>query len=85
MTDGLSETGSLALAAAHQAAIGAAELLRFVSDGHGGSDVFEEEAIEKLADAVKMALEVQAAFASLDAERGQLHAALCRYLEGWAG
>jgi len=76
-----------ALAAATQAADATAELLVYAREGalaaHGN---FVNEPIEKLADACKLVLEVEAATGhKLDDERGQLYAALVRYLDGWMG
>ncbi|HET7255593.1 MAG TPA: hypothetical protein VFJ46_17690 [Xanthobacteraceae bacterium] len=83
----------MALAAAHQAQEAAAELIRFVREGPHyrcppfGDDV---QVVEKLADALKLALEVENAEvgrhdAADDAEmRNQLLGAVSRFLEGWA-
>lgn len=77
---------ALTLAAAAQATEGAAEMLRFTREGPNWPAVFDNEAIEKLADATKLAIEASIdAGEQLDEERGQLLGALARYLEGWAG
>ncbi|QAY77896.1 hypothetical protein [Sphingosinicella sp. BN140058] len=92
------ELRSLAAAGAHQAVVGASELLRFNKEGqildNSAYDPMVEP-IEKLADALKIALEVERAIGDtskpgnqltgLDEEQGQLYAALCRYLDGWVG
>jgi hypothetical protein len=76
---------SLALAAASQATEATAEILRFVHEGQAAQAAFADDAIEKLADALKLVLEVEQEIGVTDEGRGQLHAALCRYLDGWAG
>lgn len=76
----------LALAAAAQATEGAAEMLRFTREGPSWPGPFEDEPIEQLADATKMAIEASIeAGEKLDDGRGQLLGALVRYLEGWIG
>lgn len=92
----MSDSKALALAAAHQAQLAAAALLQFAIEGPHyrrppfGDDV---EVIETLADALKMALEVEDAELTAaggmghpdDAEqRNQLLGAVSRFLEGWA-
>lgn len=74
----------LALAAAHQAAEATAELLRFAREGEGLHSPFEIEVVEKLADALKLALDV-AHFPGLliDDEEERLKSALGAFLEGW--
>lgn len=74
---------ALAIAAAHQAAEATTELLRFAREGEGLQGAFEVEAVEKLADALKLALEVEGNETAED-ERGQVYSALVRFLEGWA-
>jgi hypothetical protein len=83
------EIGSirLALAAASQANYAAAAMIDYAMDGDaqltaGG---FEEDTVERIADAAKLAIEADEALGITDELRGQLHAALCRFLEGWAG
>lgn len=76
----------LALAAASQAAHGLADVLLAAKEGplQQGTP-YCDEAIEKLADATKLAIEASiAAGEPLDEMRGQLLGALTRYLEGWA-
>jgi hypothetical protein len=84
---------SLALAAALQASEASAELLRYARGESVWPDPFGNvDLVEQLADAAKMALEIeldQAGGAFPDPEesemKGQLLAALTRFLEGWAG
>jgi hypothetical protein len=83
---------SLAIAAAHQAAIGAAELLRYAREGAAfvTGEPFDDDAVMKLCDAAKMALEIELAaeIRDRDAEErealNQAVGALARLLEGWA-
>ena len=87
------ESGETATAAAHQAVEAASELLRYAREGEqlsGAPFHPDVEPIEKLADALKLALEVEAPWIdantdTLDAEmlelRAQLFGALVRYLE----
>lgn len=77
-TDG--DFRSLAIAAAAQAADATAELLRFAREGDGLHGRFETEPVNQLLDAAKLAMEAEESF---DEERGQVYAAICRYLEGW--
>ncbi|HEX8400491.1 MAG TPA: hypothetical protein VF628_02180 [Allosphingosinicella sp.] len=77
-------TEQLGRAAAHQAARATQELVRFVAEGPHGHTAFEEDTIEYLADALKIALEIDHAVGSSDPERAQLHTALSTYLGGWA-
>lgn len=89
----------LAIAAAHAATEGAAELLRYAREGDcATSFALEPETLERLADALKMAIEVELPAADRRATEndpfpadlegrellGQLHAGLARFLEGWA-
>lgn len=76
----------LALIAASQAANATAELLTIAQEGPLGSrSPFDDEPIEKLADATKLAIEAgRAGGEPDDAERDQLYAALCRYLWDYA-
>ena len=76
---------SLALAAASQATEATAELIRFVHEGPQLRAAFADDTIEKLADALKLALEVEHQAGASDSERDQLHAAVCCYLDGWVG
>jgi hypothetical protein len=79
------EAQKLALSAATQAADATAELLVFAREGPlAARGNFNNEPIEKLADACKLALEIEMA-GGRDDERNQLHSALCRYLDGWMG
>lgn len=74
----------LALCAAGQAAAATAELLEAAQNGPlGANGPFNAEPIELLADATKLAIEAARAAGESDDERDQLHAALCRYLDGW--
>jgi hypothetical protein len=90
----LSQSQSLALAAARQAQEAAAEIIRFVHEGPHyrrppfGDDV---EVVEHLADALKLALEVENAECRADAHpddaemRNELLNAVTRFLDGWVG
>lgn len=89
----MAETGStpreLALAAADQAVNGLTELTRFAREGEWYRGAFHPEAepIEKLLDAVKLAIEVRAAVEGEDVltdELGQIYGTICNSLEGWA-
>ncbi|WP_066483623.1 MULTISPECIES: hypothetical protein [unclassified Sphingomonas] len=82
-----------ALAAASSAANALAELLRFAREGEPpvANGAFEPDTIEQLADALKLAIDVElpAVLANgIDQEGAemlaQLSAALARFLEGWA-
>lgn len=74
----------LALCAAGQAASATAELLEVAQNGPlGAHGPFNDEPIELLADATKLAIEAARAGGDpADDERDQLYAALCRYLDG---
>lgn len=76
----------LALAAAGQAANATAELLCVAREGAlGAHTLYNDEPIELLADATKLAIEASAAAGdAIDEEQEQLLAALTRYLGGWA-
>jgi len=77
----------LALAAAHQASEAITELMRYAREGEAGFTAFGNvEVIEKLADALKMAIDIDdGGEPSHDEERKQLYAALGNYIEGWMG
>lgn len=90
------ERKAVALAAASQASEAIGELIRYTREGpqYRRPPFGDIEVVEKLADALKMALEVE--HAELcdgddlghpdDAEqRGQLLAACVRFLDGWMG
>ena len=86
----MTEQERTALAAASQATEASAELIRFAREGASWPGPFGEvEVIEKLADALKLALEVERDAGTADAitieDRGQLYAAVSRYLERWVG
>ena len=57
------------------------DLLRHVHEGDGLSGPFEIEVVEKLADALKLSLEVEGEETAED-ERGRLYAAVTSFLEG---
>lgn len=77
---------ALALAAASQAAEALPVLISFSREGEGHPGPFgNDEPIEKLADALKMTIELAADCGETDSERDQLLTALVRYLEGWSG
>jgi hypothetical protein len=74
----------LAIAAASQAADACAELLRYAREGDGVmTGPFTTEVVEQLLDAAKMAMEVEGWNTDSD-DRGQVYAAVCAFLEGWA-
>jgi len=96
----LNELGGLnlvdaALIAAGQASEAAAELIRLARDGtygDGNSPFCDEEVVGKLAEALKLTIQLQGdpnKCRFLDEEErelvGQLSAALTRFLEGWVG
>lgn len=87
MTEPLPLTGVLrdghAFAAAQSAAEAAADLLRLGREGDGLDGPFEIEVVEKLADALVMALEIEGD-ATAEDERGRLYSALRAFLGGWA-
>ncbi|MFY0735651.1 hypothetical protein J3367_15990 [Aurantimonas sp. NFXS3] len=68
------------IAAAHQANVATDALIRAV--GEGGD--LDEETLEKLADAAKILIEVELMVGDPSGETGHLHAALCKFLDGWA-
>lgn len=84
-----------ALAAASAAAVATAELLRFTREGeHSPSFAFEEETLAHLADALRMAGQIEARRLDANAEEfgaapqygealGQLQGAVERFLEAW--
>jgi hypothetical protein len=76
----------LALAAASQAGKAVAELIRFAREGGSHPGPFGDvEVIEKLCDALKLAIEVDCAGDFRDDDLRQLHGAACKFLDGWAG
>ena len=77
-----SERSSLALAAAPRASEATSELLRFAREADGPDGPFEIEVVEKLADALELALAVGSGDQDDDAR--QIYRALMRFLEGWA-
>jgi hypothetical protein len=72
-----------AFAAAQSASEAAADLIRLGREGEGLNGPFDIEVIEKLADALVMAMEIEGDETAED-ERGQLYSAAKRFLEGWA-
>lgn len=73
---------SLAMASAFAATTAAAELIRFGREGANRPTLFGDvEVLEQLCDAVKMVMEIEDEFSD---ERGQLYAAICTFIEGWA-
>lgn len=83
---------SLAIAAAESAAGGAAELLRYAREGAAfvTGEPFDDDAVMKLCDAAKMALEIELGAEIRDRANDECEAlnqalgALQRLLEGWA-
>jgi len=75
----MADRDNIALAAAHQAARAAANLIGFAAD----SEDLEEEIVEIAADAVKLAIEAKGGPGG--EHENQLYGALVRFLEGWAG
>ena len=92
----MSDEREMAIAAASQASEAVVELLRFAREGeHSAEFAFEEEAVAKLADALKIALGIEASRLPACVDRfgedqesadllNQLQGALTRFLEGWA-
>jgi len=92
----MTDERDMATAAASQAAEATVELLRFSREGeHSPEFAFEEEAVAKLADALKIALDIEAQRLPACIDRfgddreasellNQLQGALTRFLEGWA-
>ena len=81
-----------AIIAASQANEAVAELLRFAREGDAGNFPFDNEPVEKLAEAALLAAEIETAgYEGMPAwagERemlGQFIAACRRFIEGWAG
>ena len=76
---------SRALAAASQGSEAVAALIRFAREGADYPHPFgQDEVVEQLLDAAKMAIEIEHLYQPPDEERGQVYAAVCKYLEGWA-
>ena len=81
---------SVAIAAAHAAVEAATELLRFAKEGPVSHDfALEPKTIERLTDALKMAIDVdidgvRATHAPSADSLAQLHCACAAFLEGWA-
>lgn len=73
----------MAAIAAQQAIEAGAELLRFAREGEALGATFMSEATEQLSDATRMAAMIEQAD-DPDEERGQMIAALDKFLEGWA-
>lgn len=83
------DRGARTRAAAMQAANGLAELTRFACEGAFDRDRLfhpDAEPIEQMADALKMAIEVDTPDGATieDEARATLHRALVTFLEGWA-
>lgn len=75
------------LSAAEHAATIAATLIEAARGETPAGDLLNEDAIERLADALKLALEVTAAHGDADdyaAARANLHGHVAGFLEGWA-
>lgn len=80
------ERRDLALAAASQCGEALPVLIGFSREGESHPGPFgHEEPIEKLADALKMSIELAADCGETDGDRDELLSALVRFLEGWAG
>lgn len=82
-----------ALAAAHGAAEASAELLRYIREGECAAYAFDNEPVEKLADALRTAASIEReAMAGMVTGRDEegmelldrLAAACSHFLEGWA-
>jgi hypothetical protein len=84
---GLLQHQRMATIAAHQATCGAEALLSFAVDGPELNGGLQDDAIEKIADALKITLELQQdlGIPDPDGDRGQLLGACAKFLEGWAG
>ncbi len=68
----------LALAAADSASNAVAELLSYVREERSLPEYFDTSAVEQLLDAAKLAIEVETAHFD---DRGQVYAAICKYLD----
>ena len=76
----------LCLAAAGQASEATARLIELGRHGIDADDIGRDETVEKLADALKMTIEASNDVGDpYDSERNQLHGAIVKFLEGWAG
>lgn len=89
-TGTMDERQRLVIAAAAAATEAAAELLEIGrhTDPLDASHFDRPELVERLADACKLTIEARAARfgdEAYDSEINQLHGALAKYLEGWAG
>lgn len=71
-----------ALAAASSAADAVAKLLDLVREDVTPEELEKAEVLERLLDAAKLVIEIGDDYSD---ERGQVYAAIARYLEGWAG
>ena len=78
----MNATESLAFASVCQSLGGASTLADYVKGEASIGEV--AEAVPQLLDAAKLAIEVSIAGRELDSETGQVYAALCKFLEGWA-
>jgi hypothetical protein len=79
-----------ALAAASAAAEATAELIRYAREGAYHSSIpFNDDVVHKLADSLKLALEIDTPSAMLDdgerAAWANLQTAVATFVEGWAG
>jgi hypothetical protein len=74
----------LSLVAGNQASIALAQLIHFAAEGDLGTHTpFDEEVVELLLDAAKMAMEVEARSIEPDEDRVEIKRAVDRYLDGW--
>lgn len=72
------------MAAVSQAVEAAGELIRYAREGNQQPDGrFAGDVVEQLLDAAKLAAEIEDWPADPE-ERGQVYAAICKHLEGWA-
>lgn len=81
MTAELEDRQRLALVAASQASIAVADLLRFANEGPAlvSGFTFEEDVVELLLDATKLAIE-----ASISERHSDIYGHIVAELEGWA-
>lgn len=77
---------TLCLAAAAQAVEAAQDLIELARHGAATGEIPARELVEKLADATRLSIEASTELLDpYDSERNQLHGALVKFLEGWAG
>lgn len=86
VTDDERERRALAMAAASQCGEALTTMVQFAREGGNYPDPFgDDEPIEKLADALKMTIELAALCGDTISDRDELLSALVKFLEGWMG